>query len=498
MHAPQLIAQEAKPASAIPWLTQSLTAEEAQSPDSRQPSSTEIETISVKKLSDNGRDGLGILTSDITGFPTSLWDGLTPERAKRLLASTNYGGVPANMSLFRRLLLAESEPPTGEMTEDSFLVARIDRLLEIGALGEAQALIEVVGPETSELFRRWFDIGLLTNQSDAACAELTASPMLSPARTVKIFCLALSREWDAAATSLTLGEELGEISKDEADLLAFFLDESLLEEIDPPAIGSPISSLEFIIRESVGLPRPTTRLPTAFLHAELADYVPLRFRIEAAEALVREGVVPASVLFAAYREEVPAASGGVWERLAAIQEMDQAATAEDISDALRKLDYEFGKANLRAAAGHEFLLYLSELPADEFDEETRSIAVLFLLLGGAPELAQKWATDAQPDELKTALSIATGSFDGNSELENVLSTSTPEAYLSDFQSSIVSNGRVGEALLLAIDTISKGSDLDEDDFIKALALLRSAGQDKVARDVAVQTLLLPLEINDAN
>jgi len=229
----------------------------------------------------------------------------------------------------------------------------------------------------------------------------------------------------------------------------------LLEEIEPPEIGSPLTSLEFVIREFIGLPRPTSGLPIAFMHAELAEFVPLRYRIEAAEMLVREGVLPANVLFAAYREEEPAASGGVWERMAATQSMDSAATAEEISEALFKLDREFSKAGLRLAAAEAFLLYFSELPHAEFSAETRDTIALYFMLADAPELALAWASDTPAKPLKTALSVASKRFDGTTQIEAVLSSSTPEAFLSDYQAGVVSRGQIGEAIFAAIALLSR-------------------------------------------
>lgn len=356
------IGQSGEPSSAIPWLTDSLLSQPSIQPEEQVTGETEIEQISVQRIDEPSRDTFGILTSDVTGLPAKLWNGLSAETVIQLLKSTPHAGVPSNRALFREVLLAEADLPDGPIEIDSILLTRIDRLLEIGALSEAQALIELAEPNTTALFRRWFDIGLLTNHADTACSALDNSPMLSPARSVQVFCLALGHDWDAAATALSLGEELGEIETQEADLLSFFLDESLLEEMDPPPVGEPLTSLEFVIRESVGLPRPTTGLPIAFMHAELADYVPLRFRIEAAEMLVRAGVLPSSVLFAAYREETPAASGGIWDHMSATQSMDAAATAEEISLAFETLDKTLTSVDLRLAAAEEFLLYLSALP----------------------------------------------------------------------------------------------------------------------------------------
>jgi len=50
----------------------------------------------------------------------------------------------------------------------------------------------------------------------------------------------------------------------------------------------------------------------------------------------------------------------------------------------------------------------------------------------------------------------------------------------------------------AIDLLARNDEIDEGDLIQALVLLRATGQEKLAGKVAVQTLLLPLDQQDAN
>jgi len=94
------------PVSAIPWLTESLQTPALTTTEPTSNSSTLIETISVETLRDNDRDGLGILKTQLTGFPYDLWGEQTAPTVLRQIAQTPYGGVPAIRSLFRQVLLA--------------------------------------------------------------------------------------------------------------------------------------------------------------------------------------------------------------------------------------------------------------------------------------------------------------------------------------------------------------------------------------------------------
>ena len=60
-----------------------------------------------------------------------------------------------------------------------------------------------------EPFRRWFDIALLIGREDRACDIMLETPQIAPTFPARIFCLARSGDWNAAALSLRTGETLG-------------------------------------------------------------------------------------------------------------------------------------------------------------------------------------------------------------------------------------------------------------------------------------------------
>ena len=59
--------------------------------------------------------------------------------------------------------------------------------------------------------------------------------------------------------------------------------------------------------------------------------------IEAAERLARTGAVPASRLLGLYTDRRPAASGGVWDRVAAVQALDLALNEGATQDLVQAL-----------------------------------------------------------------------------------------------------------------------------------------------------------------
>ena len=324
-----------EPRSAIPWLSESIRTDvPAPPPRPAGPAPTRgSEEITVTPLGTVRRDSVGLLPPERSGLPRDLWGPTPTGQAESLIRDHPDTGVPAARALFRKILLAETDPPQPALADGALLVARVDRLLEIGALEEARALIELAGPETPELFRRWFDVGLLLDAATAPCDALRQNPALSPTLPARVFCLARGGDWNAAEITLVVGEDVGSIGSDQQALLARFLDPEIFEGEPNPPVPEPLTPLDFLMREATGMPRPAGALPTAFLHHDLVEHAPMRARVAAAERLVLSGGVAPQVLFEAYRAGIPPASGGIWDRAAAVQALDDA-LAEDADPAL--------------------------------------------------------------------------------------------------------------------------------------------------------------------
>lgn len=496
-------AAESAPLSPIPWLSESIR-ESAGPPPPRPPApppAPGTEEIVVTPLDALRRDAVGLLEPAETGLPRGLWGPTTaPEAAARVVAAPGRG-VPAAGDLLRSLLLADADPPAGPDAGDVLLVARIDRLLQDGALRDAQALISRAGPDTPELFRRWFDTGLLLDQVSEPCAALRQNPALSPTLPARVFCLARGGDWNAAEITLTLGENVGSISSGQQALLARFLDPQIFEGEPDPPIPDPLTPLEFLMREAVGLPRPSGPLPLAFLNLDLGANAPLRMRMEAAERLMASNGIPPQVLFDIYRAGKPAASGGAWDRAAAIQALDAALAAPDprpeaIGTALVAADRAMAERGLRVAFASSYAAALAALDPAPLGAEARARLVRLLLLGDRPEAAAAAAGPAPDAGTATRLALAGAGRQAApaTDLERAavagIVARPPAEPREDRLAATIAEGRIGEGVLDAVALVEPGPTVDPTALEAALFALVRAGQEKAARRIAVQTLIL--------
>ena len=492
----------AEPRSAIPWLSQSIEIAATPAPPSRpRPGAAPDDgTIRVTPLGRVNRDAVGLLPPDRTGFARALWGPEPAPAVRQLILAHPDQGVPAARALFQRMLLAEADPPQGPAADASVLIARIDRLLEIGALEEAGALIELAGPDTPELFRRWFDVGLLLDEAEAPCAALRQNPSLSPTLPARVFCLARGGDWNAAEITLTLGEGVGSIPGEDRDLLARFLDPVLFEGEPEPPVPEPLTALDFLMREAVALPRPAGPLPLAFLHADLGEHVPMRTRIDAAERLALSGAIGHAPLFAAYRAGAPAASGGLWDRAQAVQALDAAigsAAPADLARALLAADTALAERGLRVALAEAYGPRLATLDATSLPENARTALVELLLLAGLTAEARAAAGPAPGPRIETLVAIAGGGGAAPAAKPDDLTAAALEGLAAETPADdrearlalMLAGGRQGQALIEALALVGAGPAVDPQALRAALLTLRLAGQADGARAIALQTLL---------
>lgn len=480
-----LPAQEA-PLSAIDWLSEAVRG--TQPPTLAPAEAAPLEPVLAQPLGTPPKDAAGLIAPAIHGLPRDLWAGSGTTALARAIAAQPADQLPAARALLFTLLLAELDPPPGSGAGDTLFLARVDKLLDLGALDRAEALLEQAGPDTPAAFARWFDVSLLTGYESRACAAMLAVPQMAPTLPARIFCLARAGDWPAAALLLETGAALGEIPPAEADLIARFLDPELFAgEPDLPA-PARMTPLAFKMREATALPRPARVLPPAFAWADLSPFSPWRAQLLAAERLARSGAVAPGRLMALYAGHRPAASGGLWDRVAAVQALDVALLAGDPDDAAAALPPAW-EAMRAARLAVPFARHAApRLDVIDPDGPARAALLEIALLGGDPAAADRF--DARDAAEALVLGLARGAVpeDAPHPLAGILRTGlggpVPEGPIA----RLAAEGKRGEALLAALAALTPAS--DPTDFAAALAFLHSAGQAARARQAALERVLL--------
>lgn len=494
------LAQEAEPLSAIDWLSQSVGTAAAAAGGVQPPApdpneapvadSAATPEISVRPLDQTSADALGLLPGSVTGLPAALWQASDGATLATLIRAETTETLPALRDLLVTLILAEAEPPLNGGDGTAFFLARVDRLLDLGALDPAQALIELADRSDPEIFRRWFDVTLLTGTEDDSCRFMEERPALAPTYPARIFCLARLGDWNAAALTLGTARALGDVGAEDEALLTRFLDSGLDDSAGPLPAPNRMSPLVYRLREAIGEPVAATALPRAFAHADMRPVAPWRSQLEAAERLARVGAVSPNVLFDLYRQQTPAASGGIWDRATAIQALD-AALAEGPEAVAAALPAAWEAMEVPRAEVAFASHYGPALMEAGLTGPAQALAWRIALLSPDYELV---ARAPLPDAAGSALlaAVATGDV-GGLEAEGrgaaVIAGFTdplPEGALA----TLLDDGKLGEALLRTLAAMAAAIEGDPQTVAEGLALFRRVGLEDTARRAALQYLIL--------
>ena len=463
------------------------------------PAPAPLDPVAVAPLDAPGAgpDSIGILSPAVTGLPAGLWGDGRPEDVASRIRAERPEMLPALQALLQTILLAELDPPRGPNGTASgdgreVFLARVDKLLEMGALEQANALLERAPRDDSQVIRRHFDVALLLGEEQPLCEVLAASPQLSPTYQARIFCLARAGNWESAALLLGTGTVLELISEDDADLFARFLDPELFEGEPPLEIPLNPTPLTFRMYEAIGQAIPTQGLPLAFAHSDLRSNIGWKARVEAGERLARTGAVSDNQLYGLYSERRAAASGGVWDRVAAIQDLEGALRAgyrTGTAEALPGLWHALAEARVEVPISRILGPELAEMA---LEGEAGQLAFRMALLsdeyearaaGAAPE------TDADRLLVAVARGLVRGGETGDARAQAVIDGFTaagPPPRLA----ALIDGNRLGEAILRAITLLSEGTSGDLDQVTDALALLRAVGLEDTARRAALEFLIL--------
>ncbi|WP_299358423.1 hypothetical protein [uncultured Paracoccus sp.] len=456
--------------------------------------------VTVTRLGQGNPDAAGVQSAQAAGLSPGLWQGMTADAVADALARTDMR-LPALRKMLRRILTAQLEvPPPRNLPQGGLLLARVDRLIDQGDLPAARALLQAAGPGNPQLFRRSFDLDLLTGEDAQACAALSQRPGLVQDMATRIYCLALNGDWAAAAVALHGAQPLGLVDPRTAALLARFLDDAYAEQsedLPPPPKPSP---LVFRLYESVGQPLPTPSLPLIYAWADLGENGGWKPRLEAAERLARAGLLPARQLHEIYSEQRPAASGGVWDRAAALQAVIAALDAGDQTTLDTVLPAALSRFAAAGLAPELAGMIADRLPAKPPAGGAAAPTVTLRLLAGLPVQPPagtpsfpRWLAgfaagsppmplpDNDPGGRAAALAPA---FDDGADAPAQGAVGTDAVQGQEASGS-------GRALLGAMADVDAGLDSDLGRAARGLAALSALGHEATARQAAVELMLLP-------
>jgi len=235
----------------------------------------------------------------------------------------------------------------------------------------------------------------------------------------------------------------------------------------------------------------TRGLARAYAHFDLSDQAGWKQQLDAAERLATAGVLPANQLLGLYTERKAAASGGIWDRVSAVQRLDRALGTNDPTEldrALTRLWDQIKGSGVETVVAEIFAARLHQRGLTEGREKIG--ARLLYLSTFYEEVA---LSNAAPDGLRFLASVAKGAPApdmATTPLERTIARALGGKVSPSADIQTVRTTTLGMALLARLDALSVGGDGALQNLAQALADLRALGLEDMVRRTALQVLIL--------
>lgn len=482
------------PMSAIGWLSDVVQdPNRATDPTAPETSTNALpQSITTSPLGQTTIDSVGLFPTQVTGLPRDLWGSSSTISLREKITAQRVDLVAPMAQFLQRIMLAELDAPFDSNSGQSLFLARVDKLLEMGALDPAQAMIEQAGAKTPELFRRWFDVSLLTGREDRVCEAMLKTPDFAPTYPARIFCLARGGDWDAAALTLGTADLLGVVDRKEEALLARFLDPELFEGAPRLPYPDRVTPLNFRMHAAIGEGLSLGTVPNAFAYAALDVSYGWKTRLAAAERLARSSAIPARFLIDLYLEREPAASGGVWDRVDAVQALNTALETSNDTALILNLPLAIRamrRADLVPSLAANFGPLL--ISSKHSNLVALDVARMILLSSEYERAATEGRFPAEAPSIWTAVATGqTSAITGETATEKAILSGLSGSGLREGHRQLIDENRRGEALLDAISLLGPPDLRDPSQIEAGLAILTTLNFQDVARRMALHILVL--------
>ena len=440
-------------------------------------------------------DAVGLIPSGVSGFPNDLWAGSQIETIRDKISNIETNLVPAALELFYILLLAEAKPPWDSSGEGKLFLTRVDKLIEFGALEQANELMNRSGGRGKELDTRRFDIALLTNSEHIPCSGVKSGAIDAPSFTHQIYCYVRLGEWKNAELVFEAAKTIGDFTSQEEQIVTIFLFPELALSIANQEFVQLTPLLFRMLKDSGFYNYHQEIEPSMAFH--LKDHSPeWKTRIESLEKLVRSNSLPFETLLVAYTRTKPPSTDGVWERVRVIQGLEKALSSQNTIE-IKELFLNGYSLMEQEGLSVNFTQYFVPRILTHIVEFGRISPSHYLpaMLYSFPLEEMELMSPSNREE-NFLYSLRTGNLDNatpSTPLQQGIISGLTELASEDELTTMIEQGKFGETVLDILNILQDVNQTSPNEIRRALAGLNSLGLQKTAREIAIQILVIENE-----
>ncbi len=489
-----------EPNNAIEWLQFKERAKENLIDNRKIKKKTLVTTIEKSNLKPNNLNSVGIISTKITGIDPNIWEGLDEKTLFTNLEQLPSLNFHSAQRFLKRILISETQPPKStsdsKMSGKYYFLAKLDKLIDLGALDEAETIILQVPKMNREIFVRWQKISFLTGRLERLCKTLGSNFSLSQNLSVRIVCLKYLNDWEAAALTLSTAASLNLLEENREKLLIHYLDEALMpaEQLQTSAVQ--LDEIDYFILKSTSLASTLIADKAMYQYMNLKDNSKTAKRVEAAEQLAAKKSISISTLFDIYRNSNIEGSIDIWQRIICIKNLDMALKRNNektVRIALDKAIEQMFHADLLFLFAAEYADKLAEfLMRQKIGEFNDIYAMMFALTGETPIVWQNYK--ANNKLIEKAFNVANNNSISVLDLQDAIklvapNLSVPEMAENKLNKKESERNRKGLLILRGLKESAQGVITPPEGLYSSLLHLLQAKEVILTKSILVEYLI---------
>ncbi len=445
-------------------------------------------------------NGIGLISIERTKLPSDLWSNSSEKVLSEKLNSMPNLSLTTTNKILKRLLLVDAKPPLNSIGVKNmgylFLLARIDQLINLGAIDEVEEILNYIKEPSVELMKRKIQVAYLNGRLSKTCDLANNYPNFEGMLQFKIICLVRKNDWQAAALAFTVGSSLNKFDEKEKQLLLNYLDPDIETNSHYNIEINDLSPTHFYLMHGKKELKPSDILPNKYAYAFSLFGMPPKLRIKYMEQLASNYVVNANTLFSLYRSSLNEDKENANDSIIIVMQLEQALKSDSEQRkllALKQATRVFQKKKLLVHLSNE---YSDELKNLYFSEDKRLndlvIALLSLTDGMNDDLFMLESSD--PDincliDIKTNVFI---NYETDSDLCEFVKKLNGEIIKKSFPTNRNIDAQMEKGLILleSLNLLENGLSTEFEEVKLSLSMLTKIGLIDLVNEISVELIAL--------
>ena len=445
-------------------------------------------------------NGIGLISIERTKFPDDLWSNSSEKVLSEKLNSMPKLSLASTNKIFKRLLIVDAKPPLNSIGVRNmgylFLLSRIDQLINMGAIDEAEEILNYIKEPSIEFMKRRIEVATLNGRLSKTCELANKYPNFKGMLQFKIICLVRKNDWQAAALAFTVGSSLQQFDKKEKQLLLNYLDPEIEPNYSYDIEINDLSPINFYLIYGNKELTPPDMLPNKYAYAfSLLGMAP-KTRIKFMEQLALNYVVNANTLFNLYRSSPSEDKEEANNARKTVNELDQSFNSDSEKRklfALRKATEVFQKKKLLVHLSNEYSDELKKLYSSD-NKRLNDLAITLLTLtdGMTNEFYTLGSTN--PDincliDIKKRVFI---NYETDTSLCELVKKLNIEIIKESFPTNRNYDAQMEKGLILleSLNLLKSGLSTEFEDIKLSLSMLTKIGLIELVNEISIELIAL--------